>query len=543
MKREIKKIMLIYPPVSRPKDFSAKVVKVSSFLPLGIAYIAAYLERFNTYELKILDALIEGDIFEGTLFESQDIIRYGLIDDTIAEIIKKFSPDVIGVACLFSAMEWDAVNVCRLAKGVNPGIVTIMGGAHAGAMAEEILVKSSSVDYVIIGEAEKTFHQIISAIDGSFRFSDLDGVALREDGLVKVLPKTRYIENLDELPFPARHLFPVKKYFEFAPPHGSHKYSPYTQIISSRGCPCKCTFCALGNHWGSKQRMRSAKNVVDEIQYLVTDYAIREIHFEDDNLTADKKRAIAIFEGIIGRKLNISWCCPSGMAVYTLDKAILSKMKESGCYSITLAIESGNQQVITKLMNKPVNLAIVPDLVKEIRKAGMDVRGFFIIGYPDETKDSMRQTIEFAKKLELDWAYFSIASPIPHTEMYDLCLKKKYMKAEDFDPVRSFHKCIIRTPEFTPEYLMEFREEAIVDVNFRNNPNLLKYDIDKAIENFKEVVNRYPHFDFANFYLGEAYLKKGDKNMAIDSYKRTLSLNSSHKVAKDRMKELNSSVK
>jgi len=281
--------------------------------------------------------------------------------------------------------------------------------------------------------------------------------------------------------------------------------------------------------------------VLDEIGHLIDTYGVKEIHFEDDNLTANKKRALDIFNGIIERGYDISWNVPSGMAVYTLDEELLVKMKASGCYSISLAIESGNQRVVRELMNKPVNLKVVPGLVRKIREVGMEVRGFFILGYPDETKETVRETVEFAKSLELDWAYFYIASPIPHTKMYEVCIEKKYIKPEDFDPVRNLNKSIIRTPELSPEYLTGVREEAIIDINFRNNPNLLKYDIDKAIEHFGEVVKRYPHFDFANFYLGEAYLKKKDRENALRSYRNTLVANPSHVGARKRLHDLNDS--
>lgn len=542
MRNSIKTVMFIAPPVTRPSDFSSKVSRVSVFFPLGIAYIAAYLEKSGKYKINILDALVEGETGDGRVINNGSEIRYGLTDNEIAEQIRKISPDLVGVSCLFAAIEKDAVNVCRIVKEIDPDITTIVGGAHAGAIAEKLIEQNQSIDFVIQGEAEVTFRELISAIENGRPFSELDGIAYRENNKTHLIPKTKYIENLDSLPFPARHLFNMDKYFEKASAHGSFKLSPYTQIISSRGCPFKCTFCALGNHWGSKQRMRSAENVLDEIEYLIKNYNIKELHFEDDNLTADKKRALTIFDGMIKRGFDIIWVVPSGMAVASLDKELLVKMKASNCYSVTLAIESGSQHVISKLMNKPVNLKKVPDLVKTIRRVGLEVRGFFILGYPDETKETIRETVEFAKKLELDWSVFSIASPIPNTRMYKTCIEKGYFREENFDPIRSFHTSIINTPEFTSKDLAEIREEAIIDINFRNNPNLLKFDVDKAIESFQQVLKHYPHFDFANYYLGEAYLKKGDKNMAIDSFRRTLSYNPSHKGAEERIKELNSSV-
>jgi len=536
--RNIERIMLIYPPVTRPEDFSDKVVRVSVFAPLGIAYLAAVLERTSNYQIEILDALSEGNVGKGISLDGGKQIRYGLTDEAVAERIREFSPDVVGVACLFSAMQQDMENICRIVKQVNSEIKTVVGGAHASSMAEDIIRGCKDVDFVVTGEAEDTFLNLLGILEDKGDFSKLNGFAFRKNGSVKLIPKTSYIEELDSIPFPARHLFNMKRYFDNAKSHGFYRDTPYTQVITSRGCPCKCAFCALGDHWGSRQRMRSARNVLDEIESLVKDYGVKEIHFEDDNLTANKKRAIELFDGMVERGLNIKWHAPSGIAVYTLHEDLLDKMKASGCYSITLAIESGNQDVVTKLMNKPVNLKIVPRLVRKIRASGMDVRGFFMIGYPDETKETIRETIDFARELELDWAYFSIASPLPNTQMYKICIEKGYIREGDFDPIRSFHRSIIRTSEFTPEYLYEVREEAIIDVCFRNNPNLLKYNIDKAIKDFKSVLIHYPHFDFANFYLAEAYLKKGDVDNASSYYKKTLIVNPLHKETGRRLQEL-----
>ncbi len=535
----IKRILFIYPPVTRPADFSATAVRVSSFLPLGIAYIAAVLEQAGGYEIEILDALISGDMDEGTPLSGGASIRYGLTDEAISEKIREFNPDVVAVPCLFSAMQADALQVCRLAKQLRSGITTVLGGAHAGAVAREIIDNSPEVDFVIIGEAEETFVKLLRVLSGKGALSSLNnGIVFRKNGNTVCIAKTSYIQDLDSLPFPARHLFDMQKYLDNAKSHGYYRAAPYTQMITSRGCPCKCTFCALGSHWGSRQRLRSARNVLDEIEHLITAYGIKEIHFEDDNVIADKRRANELFDGMIERGFNIKWHVPSGIAVYTLNEEILGKMKASGCYSVTMAIESGNQEVVAKLMNKPVKLKLVPGLVKKIREAGLDVRGFFIIGYPDETRQTIQQTIDFAREIELDWSYFSIASPLPNTDMYRLCIKKGYIKEGDFDPLRSFHRSIIHTPEFDPEYLYQVREEAIIDTCFRNNPNLHKYNIDKAIADFSDVVERYPHFDFANFYLGEAYRKKGDQAKALQSYKNTLAANPAHELARTRLGEL-----
>lgn len=538
MKRNIKKIMLISPPVTRPKDFSAEVVRVSVFFPLGLAYLSAVLEGTGKYELRILDALIERDVKRPVFLNGGDSIRYGMTDQDLTESIGGFLPDVVCVSCLFAATQWDAANVCRMAKKVDERIVTMVGGAHAGANAETFLENYPKIDFVVIGEGEDTLIRLLEVLKAAGSPSLLNGISFREGKSIHLIPKTEYIECLDVIPFPARHLFDMTKYFSKAMAHSVYRKTPFTPIISSRGCPCKCAFCALENHWGKRHRRRSAENVLDEIEHLINEYGVQEIHFEDDNLTAHKKRALKIFDGMIERGFNISWNVPSGMAVYTLDDEILEKMRASGCYSVSIAIENGSPWVLRELMNKPVDLPKVPKLVQKIRELGMDARGFFILGYPDETRETIRQTIDFARAIELDWAYFFIASALPHTKMWETCIKKGYIKKKDFDPIRSFHKSIIRTPEFTPDYLEKVREEAIVDINFRNNPNLRKYDVNKAIESFKDVTAKYPHFDFAHFYLGEAYSKKEDKKNALKAYKAALEANPSHEEAKHRLAKL-----
>ena len=540
MKSDIVKILLIIPPVTRPREFSSEKVRVSVFFPLGIAYLAAALEKSGSYEIKILDALIEGDIKIGLPSTDGKQLRYGLSDEAISKVIEEHHPDLVGVSALFSALEYDMANVCSLAKKSNSEIVTVVGGAHPGANSEEILQKYPDVDFVCIGEAEQSFLSLLNAIKSGDSLCELDGFAYREGNKIKKNQKRKYIVNLDEVAFPARHLFNMPKYLECASPHATYRQRPFTQMISSRGCPFKCSFCAIENHWGSKQRLRSAENVLDEIDLLVNKYGVREIHFEDDNFTFDHDRAMSILNGMIERKYNLSWNVPSGMAVSTLSDELLEKMKESGCYSVSLAIENGNQEIVSKLMRKPVNLKKVPAMVKKIREVGMDARGFFILGFPGETKDNIRQTIKYARDLELDWAYFFVFSPLPHTPIYNVCIEKGYLKQEDFDPVTSFYQAVLNTPEFTPEDVARMREEAIVDVNFVNNPNLRKYDVNKAIFSFQEVLNTYPHFDFAHFALAEAYCRNNENDKAIDSCNSALNYNPDHPGARALLSQLTS---
>jgi anaerobic magnesium-protoporphyrin IX monomethyl ester cyclase len=538
--KNIKKIMLIYPPTTRPKEFSSQTVKVSAFFPLGLGYLAAVLEKQGKYEITIMDALAEGDIIKGTDLDGGERMRYGLTDKEIEKRILAEAPDVIGISCMFGPAEEDLANICHLAKNINPEIVTITGGHHVSNQPVEILEKFKDIDFVVEGEGEEVLLDLLSELEGNQNFASLDGVTYRIAQVIKSNKKTKSIKDLDSIPYPARHLFNMQRYFELANPHGfSGGALYYTQMVNTRGCPCKCTFCTLAAPDGlpvsQAQRRRSVKNILDEMEHLINEYGIQEFHFEDDNLTANKSWAEELFDGMIERDFNIAWHVPSGLAAYTLSERMLAKMKKSGCHAITIAIESGNQQVLNKLMRKPMQLKYIPKLVKAIRSQSIDVRAFFLLGFPGETKENMRETVNFAKNIELDWAYFSAVSPLPGTRIHDICVEKKYISLKEFDFLTSFNRSIINTEEFTAEWVNEFREEAMVDVCFRNNANLLKHDIDKAIDNFKSVVKSYPHFDFANFYLGEAYLKKGDKDSALLSYQNTLSINPDYQEAKQRI--------
>lgn len=484
------RVMLINPPITRPIDFAADMVRISPFIPLGLAMIAAVLER-EGIEVKILDALIDGNLEGTTHYDGKIKIRYGLSNYSIAKEIRNYNPDFIGVSCIFSAMESDAINVCLLAKFINPNICTLLGGPWAGTNKKNILKEYKyCVDSIIKGEGEQEILRIISCLlNVSFDNIKID--------------KSEYIENLDTLPMPSYHLLNMQKYFELAPGHNGYKQRPFMPMLTSRGCPAACSFCAIANHWGPKPRYRSADNVLAEIDFLVKEYGIKEIHFEDDNLTADRARAMKIFDGLIQRNYGLTWTVPSGMAVFSLDDELLEKMVQSGCYSVSLAIENGNQDILTKIIKKPVLLSKVKPMVDKIRSLGMDVRGFFILGFPGETKADIENTIEFAKYLQFDWNHFFVFAPLPGTEIYQTCIDKGYLKPEDFDPLRSFYQPVLETPEFDIEYLVETKERANIEINFKHNYNLT-HNPKKAIKLFQNVLDVYPHLEFAKCYLRQA---------------------------------------
>ncbi len=461
--QKIEKILLIFPPSTQAVGHQR-----ASAHPLGIAYLGAVLNK--DYKVKLLDATNEG--YRNVKNLGNDLVRYGLSDEEIKNRIAEYSPDVVGITCLSSTQLPFTRRICQLTKEINPKIITIIGGSHPSFLPRESL-RERSIDFIILGEGEGTLPSLLKRLESGQDFADLDGIAFRRDGQVQVNPRTTYIEDLDELPFPAWELLPMKKYSKINIPMSVTSKSRYwAPVITSRGCPANCIFCSSPNFWGNRYRARSAKNALDEIELLVKEYKIKEIQFCDDNLIFDKERAMEIFQGIIDRRLRIFWNTPSGIALWRLDEELLELMKASGCYELTLAIESGDQEVLSKIIKKPLNLNRVESLTRSIQRLKIRTHSFFVVGFPGETKEQIRRTFSFARKLRLTSALFFIASPFPGSKLYEICKQKGYLK-EGFDFETINHcKSNYDTLEFTSRELenVREREEFIYNLSvlFRN---------------------------------------------------------------------------
>ncbi|MFH1398345.1 MAG: radical SAM protein [Candidatus Omnitrophota bacterium] len=418
MNNHIHKIMLIVPAATISSEYSKEIQP-----PLGLAYIAACLEK--DYQVKILDAACEGWYEERK--ETNGFLTYGLDYTQISKRIQDFNPDVVGVSCLFSMQHKNAHRVCQVAKKTNINIITIMGGAHPSVLAEETL-KDDSVDFVVIGEGEQSTKELLDSLRDNKDVSSIDGIAFKVNNKILINPKTKFIEDLDSLPLPARHLLPMDKYFKINLPHGiSSRYRPNTPVVTSRGCPANCIFCSIHSIWGYTFRGRRAENIIQELEFIKDTYDIKEIQFEDDNLTFDKTRAMRLFQLMVDKKIGLAWTTPNGVSLWNLDKDLLSKMKEAGCYRLCLAIESGDQKLLSETIKKPLRLQKVLELMRWIKYYGFETDAFFVVGFPDETKGQLKNTFEFASKLNTDNTTFYLATPYPGTELFKICSREGWL--------------------------------------------------------------------------------------------------------------------
>ena len=451
MGRKIKKVLLFIPPALTFKDH----LDVNPLPPLGLGYLGAVLENARI-EVRIVDCLMEG--WNHRVEVAENIIRVGLSFDQIEDIIRGYRPDIVGVNTLFTKQRDNAHKICNLAKGVDENIITIAGGAHPTVLPELVL-SDENVDFVVLGEGEDTIIDLVNVIEGRNNISTVDGVGYRENGQIKVIPKTRFIADLDRLPFPARHLMNMKGYFGLKASHGTRRKKRFSPIITSRGCPAKCTFCSAYKVWGRKFRQRSPENIIAEMKHIKEKYRIEELMFEDDNTTLNIKRAEKMFDLMIKEKLNFVWDTPNGVAAFALNENLIRKIKESGCYKLNLALESGNQYVLDNIIKKPLKLEKAKQLARYAQGIGLDIGIYLIIGMPGETKEQIWESFYLAKELGVV-PHISIATPYPGSELYDICRQNKYI-SDDFSLDDLFKEGFsISTEDWTSEELRKIYKEG-----------------------------------------------------------------------------------
>ena len=445
------KILLIQPPL---KLFRFEIPSVVP--PLGLAYIAAVLEQ--EHDVAILDAVVEG-----RQHSCGDMVHLGLTFDEIYREIKKQSPDIVGIGCLFSSQYEAAMRIAEIAKKHNTKV--IIGGSHPSSQPEETM-QDKNIDFIVLGEGEETSKQLINAIKNGKSLEKIDGIAYRKHGKIKVNPRKTWIKNLDSLPLPARHLLNMKKYFASKTSHGPELMrTPYTSMITSRGCPFSCIFC--DHPFGKTVRMHSPEYSVKEIEILVNKYGAREIQFHDENLMYDKERLRKICDKIIEKKIDITWSCYA--RADRADYELFKKMNEAGCWMVSFGIESGNQEVLN-FIKKGTTLEIVRKAVAAARKAGLQVRGSYMVGHPIDTKETIKETIKFVKSLKLDHASCAITVPYPGSELYEIADKYGAFRKKEFSKYkRQDDNDLSFIPHgFTEKELIGIQKNARIEFYFKS---------------------------------------------------------------------------
>ena len=395
------KVLFVNPPQTASKYKFMGVIAP----PLGIAYMAGVLQE-NNIDVEILDASAEDMDFK----------------DVEKELLKR-KPDLVALTALTPTIG-RALETAQVVKETLPDSIVVMGGYHPTFNFIETL-EDENVDIVIRGEGEYIMLNLVQALENQSSLHDVKGIVFKDKNSKEIVvnPEAPLIQDLDELPFPALNLLPMKKYRLL------DMDTHMTTMITTRGCPMQCSFCSSAAMHGKKIRERSVENIVDEIEYLKTNYDIDTIAFMDDTFTLKKRKVMAICDEILKRNIEIMWGCTS--RVDTLDEKLLKKMKEAGCITIFIGVESADQQQLDN-MCKNTTIAKIENAFKIAHKLKIRTIASVALGMPGDTKEIMNKTVKFVHKLKPNYAIYSLATPYPGTRFYKEAFEKNLIKIKDW---------------------------------------------------------------------------------------------------------------
>lgn len=458
------KIMLINAPIIISKN---QRLDYSNYFPQGLLYLATVLKK-NNLNVKILDI---NNFYENNLKNLNETKVRDSIRNNIFENFENYMPNIVGLGCMFSGAFKGLKMISKQIKEKFPNIPIIAGGIHPTLFPKEILEKYKEIDYVVVGEGEETLLDLTKHIINKKPTVDsIDGIAFRDKKEIKLNPKTKFIKNLDSLPFPDYNLLDLKNYKMDT----SNWYSPKNieigqpfPIISSRSCPNLCNFCSMWRVHGKKIRYRTVDNVLEQMESLYNNYNVRYFQFMDDNFTFNKKRTLGICDEILKRKMDIQFDTPNGVAVKTLDEEIINSMVNAGLVRISLAIESGSEYIRNKVIKKGLKTEKIYEVVEACAKhKDLFINSFFVSGMPQETHETLEETYQMIKKLPIDKFAIFYATPYPGTELFNYCLENKLLqnKIEDYVEIDNLQQKADR-PHFKPhnltiDDLIEFRAKC-----------------------------------------------------------------------------------
>ncbi len=400
--------------------------------PLGLGYIAAVLEK--RHDVKVIDVGAEG-----------------LNNDSLRKSISEVNPEIVGITSDTLTFQ-RAIEIAEIVKQVDQKIIVVIGGAHSNVLPAYPL-QYDCFDIGVYGEGERTAVELWGRIERGESYEGIKGIAFRGRDGITVNPKRELIENLDELPLPARHLFPINKYGR----EDSLHVSPVYPVGTSRGCPFSCAFCSNNVVFGRKYRFRSSESVVNEIKLLINEYNGKGIYFREDLFTLNEKRVIALCDEIRKRGLDFDWECES--RVDTISEEMLTAMKRSGCKLIWFGVESGSQRILDYL-NKQITLPQIREAYRLCQRVDIKAGASFMIGVPGEIIDDVQNTIALAEELKPEFAWFNIFTGYPTSPLYEYVKKNKLYEKEINHGI-----LIVKTNEFDRKKLEKIQRYADRKVN------------------------------------------------------------------------------
>ncbi len=515
----MEKVLFIIPPCIKLEDFlhpssnarfkekNGKIFgNVLADMPIGVLSLSSYIKKHTDVESKLLDFNIVLNKISDFNFDSfisffqKEIKKY-----------KDFNPTIICISTLFSPAYRNMVSIGEISREIFPETNIFAGGGLPTNMYKEIFKETNCFTALCYGEGELPLLDFIQ--NKEYALEKNSAWITKEKVNKGNIFSFQFIENLDEIPFYDYELCGNISDYGISPTiiaFAKVEEENHFHVMTSRGCNFHCTFCSSHTVHGRKMRYFSIDRVKEDFTKLKELYNAHTLIFQDDHFLADEKRALQIIEII--KELNINVIFQNGLALYGLNKDMLLALKSAGIDNIVLAVESGSQRVLNRLMNKPLTLKIIKRVTEDCKDLDIYTDVNIIIGMPDETKQDIQDARDFLKTIKTGWFRVIIATPIVGSDIYNTCIEKGYI--DNFTEAH-YKKAVITTPDFTPEWLEEMQYIMNLELNFVYNSDYNYEDYKDALNNFLIVIEAKSDHAFAYYYASKCYKKLGDKDNAL----------------------------
>ncbi len=471
-------------------------------LPLGILSMSAYLKKHSDVNVRLIDFNVElncADSFDYSTF-------YEYCNDYFKNY--SFAPDIVGISSLFSPSFYNFLEAGQAAKASFP-FAMIIGGGHIPTSSYRRIfreMRGDCFDAIAYGEGEKPLLELVMSDDAAayLKSNDswitIDKIASDHASFV---PRHNNIENLDEIPFYDYDLVVADKHGlnPVMSSYGSIKNTKGYHVMTSRGCPFKCTFCASHRVHGRKMRYHSVARVIDDLSILKTQYGASTIVFQDDHLMGNKNRVHAFLDAI--GKMHLEVVFQNGLTISSLDKEMLKAFYAAGIRQLVLPVESGSDRVLRELMRKPLKFSTSKRVVDNCRELGIYTNVNVLVGMPGETRQDIEDGLSNLLTLDANWFHIVCASPLVGSEMHEICLKMGFIDGETLGA--DYRKAVINTPDFSAEYIQEKQYLMNLELNFVRNSDIRLGDYKTALMGLTNVIRVKDDHCFAYYYAALCY--------------------------------------
>lgn len=507
------RVLFINPPAMPYREQAAfldqsSILRIPSFsMPIGLIDLAAYLRsRINNVDIEILD--IGKDLYK--IYMDYDAIPpmtvEAFIDSELDTV--SFEPDIVGVSISFSTSHINSMKIIDKVKRRWSKTTVICGGNHA-TNCVNILLSNPDIDYVLRGEGEIAFTEFVKQIESSKKSIDVFGIINRAKLKTDLNQMSPMIQDLDDTPMPAYNLLDLETY----------KKTVGASVMFTRGCVFQCTFCATRTVHGNKVRFKSNDRIMREFAYLVKEHKFNHIVIEDDLFAARKDKFLELADRIMDLNAPLRFKLPQGLSVVTLNEEIIDKMVSMGINEAAVAIESGSPYTQKHIIKKNLSLPKAVKILEYFRKKNFFVYVNFILGFAGETRQLMQETVDFIKKLDVDWVYIFHALPLPGTEMFKSFESAGIISLHNFDwdGIRLGRRTF-DTPDISAKDLEDLVYDTNIECNFFNNSNIMHGRYKRAIDILTRlIINPYPFHVVGYYNRAVSYLGLGDKmNAEVD---------------------------